>query len=44
MFAAISSLVFAGAAFVATFAVIWTFQDSRARIVDAIQGRGLSPA
>lgn len=42
MFAMLSSLVFAGAALVATFVVTSTFQQSRSRIADALQGRPLS--
>jgi len=41
MFALISSIVFAGAAFVAAYAVTSTFQQSRSRVVDALQGRPL---
>lgn len=42
MFAMISSLVFAGAAFLALFAVTSTFGASRSRIGDALRGRPLS--
>jgi hypothetical protein len=42
MFAMISSLVFAGAALLALFAVTSTCQASWARIADALQGRPLS--
>ena len=42
MFAMISSLVFAGAAFVALFVVTSTFGQSWSRIADAFQGRPLS--
>ena len=42
MFAMLSSLVFAGAAFVAAFVVTSTLQQSRSRIADALQGRPLS--
>jgi hypothetical protein len=43
MFAMISSLAFAGAAFFALFVVTSTFQQSRSRIADALQGRPVSP-
>lgn len=42
MFAIISSLVFAGAAFVAAFVVTSTVKQSRSRIADALQGRPLA--
>ena len=42
MFALISSLVFAGAAFTAAFVVFSTFQQSRSRIADAFRGRPLA--
>ena len=42
MFALLSSLVFAGAAFVAVFAVTSTVNESRSRITDALLGRPLS--
>lgn len=42
MFAMLGSLVFAGAAFVATFVVTATIQESRSRIADALHGRPLS--
>ena len=41
MFAMISSLVFAGAAALAGYAVTATFQESRSRIADALKGRPL---
>jgi hypothetical protein len=41
MFALLSSLVFAGAAYVAAYAVASTFHESRSRIVDAFHGRPL---
>ena len=41
MFALLASLVFTAAAAIAVFAVASTFQQSRARIVDALQGRPL---
>jgi hypothetical protein len=44
MFAMLSSLVFAGAAFVAAFAVTATFHENRSRITDALLGRPLSRA
>ena len=44
MFALLSSLVFAGAAFGAVSVVASTFHGSRSRIADALQGRPLSRA
>ena len=42
MFAILSSLVFAGAAFVAVSVVTSTIHESRSRIIDALHGRPLS--
>ncbi len=42
MFALLSSFVFAGAAYVAAYAVASTFRESRSRIVDAFHGRPLA--
>jgi hypothetical protein len=42
MFALIASIAFTGAAFVGAFAFASTFQASRKRIADALQGRPLA--
>ncbi len=41
MFAFVSSIVFAGAAYLAANSVMTTFQESRTRIADALHGRPL---
>jgi hypothetical protein len=42
MFAMLASFIFAGAAYVAAFAVVSTVRDSGSRIADALQGRPLA--
>jgi hypothetical protein len=41
MFALLSSFVFVGVASVAAYAVTSTLQESRSRVVEALQGRPL---
>jgi len=42
MFAFVSSIAFAGAAYLAGNSVLTTFQESRLRIGDALRGRPLT--
>ena len=41
MFAYVSSIAFAGAAYLAANSVMTTLQDNRSRIADALRGRPL---